>query len=230
LIEPLVSVIVPVFAGERFLGDALGTVLAQTYPRIETIVVDDGSPDRSAEIAAAREGVRVLREPHRGVAAARNAGLSAARGELIAFLDQDDLWHAHKLAAQVAALSARPQLAIVFTHMEITLLPGTPRPDWCESVWLTAPTPGFVPSTWMVRREAFERVGSFDTSYAIACDSDWLTRAKDEGLASEMLAQALVRWRVHGGNGTYDQTTMRRETLRMLRGTARRQREARLGR
>ena len=72
--------------------------------------------------------------------------------------------------------------------------------------------------------------GSFDTSYAIACDSDWLTRAKDEGLASEMLAQALVRWRVHGGNGTYDQTTMRRETLRMLRGTARRQREVRLGR
>ncbi len=69
-------------------------------------------------------------------------------------------------------------------------------------------------------------MGTFDTSYEIACDSDWLTRAKDLGLASEMLADVLVRWRVHGANGSYDQATMRRETLRMLRGTAERQREA----
>ena len=226
MVEPLVSVIVPVFGGERFLGDGLDTVLAQTYPRIETIVVDDGSPDRSAEIAAAREGVRVLREPHRGVAAARNAGLSAARGELIAFLDQDDEWQAHKLARQAAVLAERPELALVLSHMEMTLVSGTPRPDWFEPAWLTSPTRGFVPSTWLVRREAFEQVGTFDTSYAIACDSDWLTRAKDQGLASEMLADVLVRWRVHGANGSYDQATMRRETLRMLRGTAERQREA----
>ncbi len=225
--EPLVSVIVPVFAGERFLGDALDTVAAQTYPRVETIVVDDGSPDRSAEIAAARGGVRVLREPHRGVAAARNAGLSAARGELIAFLDQDDEWQPHKLALQAATLAERPELSIVLSRMHMTLVPGTPRPDWFEPAWLTSAKPGFVPSTWLVRREAFEQVGAFDTSYAIACDSDWLTRAKDRGLASEMLADVLVHWRVHGGNGSYDQETMRREMLRMLRGTAARQRETR---
>lgn len=224
--EPLVSVIVPVFAGERFLGDALDTVAAQTYPSVETIVVDDGSPDRSAEIADGRAGVRVLREPHRGVAAARNAGLAAAHGELIAFLDQDDQWQPQKLARQAAALE-RPELSIVLSHMQMTLVPGTPRPDWFELGWLTAAKPGFVPSTWMVRREAFEQIGTFDTSYAIACDSDWLTRAKDGGLASEMLADVLVRWRVHGSNGSYDQTTMRREMLRMLRGTAGRQREAR---
>jgi glycosyltransferase involved in cell wall biosynthesis len=223
--EPLISVIVPVFAGERFLADALDTVAAQTHPRVETIVVDDGSPDRSAEIAAARPGVRLLREPHRGVAAARNAGLAAARGELVAFLDQDDQWWPHKLARQAAALAARPELAIVRCHMQMTLLPGVPRPDWFEPEWLATPKPGYVPSTWLVRRDAFARVGEFDTSYAIACDSDWLTRAKDAGLASEMLADVLVRWRVHGENGSYDQATMRREMFRMLRGTAARQRE-----
>jgi glycosyltransferase involved in cell wall biosynthesis len=171
LADALVSVVVPVFAGERFLGDALDSVAAQTYPRTETIVVDDGSPDGSAQIAAARPGVRVLRERHRGVAAARNAGVSAVRGELIAFLDQDDEWQPHKLARQTAVLAERPELAI-------------------------------------------------------ACDSDWLTRARDHGLASEMLADVLVRWRVHGANGSYDQATMRSEMFRMLRATTARQREA----
>ncbi|HEX5852076.1 MAG TPA: glycosyltransferase, partial [Solirubrobacteraceae bacterium] len=88
--QPSVSVIVPVYMGERFLADALDSVAAQTYAPLETIVVDDGSPDRSAEIAAGRPGVRLIRQKNQGVAAARNAGLAAARGELLAFLDQDD--------------------------------------------------------------------------------------------------------------------------------------------
>jgi glycosyltransferase involved in cell wall biosynthesis len=223
-IEPLVSVVVPVFAGERFVAEALDSVCAQTYPRVETIVVDDGSPDRSVEIASARAGVRVLREPHRGVAAARNAGISAARGELIAFLDQDDLWQPSKLALQVALLSGRPELDIALSRVEMVLLAGTPRPPWLT--WLTDQQPGYLPSTWLVRSTAFEQVGGFDTSYEIACDADWLARAKDMGLASEMLADALVRWRIHDTNGSYDQATMRRETFRMLRATAERQRQA----
>jgi glycosyltransferase involved in cell wall biosynthesis len=224
--DPLISVVVPVFAGERFLGEALDSIAAQTHSSVETIVVDDGSPDHSVQIAAGRPGVRVLREPHRGVAAARNTGLSAARGELIAFLDQDDQWRPRKLARQLAALAERPELEIVLSHMEMTLVAGTPRPSWFEPAWLTGPQPGYVPSTWLVRRGAFDRIGPFDTSFQIACDSDWLTRAKDAGLASEMLAESLVRWRVHGANGSYDRETMRRETFRMLRGTAARQREA----
>ena len=78
----------------------------------------------------------------------------------------------------------------------------------------------------MLRREVFDRIGPLDTSYLIASDSDWLTRAKDAGVMSAMLRDVLVRWRVHGANGSYDQDTMRRELVRMLRGTARRQREA----
>jgi len=222
--QPLVSVVVPVFAGERFVGEALDSIAAQTYPRVETIIVDDGSPDRSDEIASARPGVRVLRQPHRGVAAARNAGLSAARGELIAFLDQDDLWQPSKTALQVAFLAEHRELHIALSHVEMVLLGGTSRPPWMT--WLTAQQPGYLPSTWLVRREAFERVGWFDTSYEIACDADWLARAKDMGLASGMLADTLVRWRIHDTNRSYDQATMRRETLRMLRATAARQREA----
>jgi glycosyltransferase involved in cell wall biosynthesis len=222
--QPLVSVVVPVFAGERFLGEALDSIAGQTYPRVETIVVDDGSPDASAEIASARRGVRVLREPHRGVAAARNAGLSDARGELVAFLDQDDLWQPSKLALQVSLLAQRPELDIALSHVEMVLLAGVSRPSWLT--WLTDQQPGYLPSTWLVRREAFDTVGLFDTSYRVACDADWLARAKDAGLASGMLEQTLVRWRIHDANGSYDEATMRRETFRVLRATAERQREA----
>lgn len=222
--QPLVSVVVPVFAGERFLGEALDTIAAQTYPRIETIVVDDGSPDASAELAMSRTGVRVLREPHRGVAAARNAGIAAATGELIAFLDQDDLWRAAKIASQVALLGQHPRLDIALCHVEAVLLDGTPHPSWLT--WETAVQPGYVPSAWLVRREAFARVGLFDTSYRMVCDADWLARAKDAGLESRTLADTLASWRIHGANDSYDQATMRSETFRMIHATIERQREA----
>lgn len=220
----LVSVVIPVYEGERFLAETLDSVAAQTHTPVETIVVDDGSPDASAQLATGRPGVRVLRRPHQGVAAARNAGVAAARGELIAFLDQDDLWQPSKLALQVALLSACPELDIVLAHVEMMLHEGTPRPSWMT--WETDVQPGYLPSAWLVRRKAFERVGSFDTRYRVACDADWLARAKDCGLQSEMLAEALVRWRIHGSNGSYDQATMRGETFKMLRANAERRRES----
>jgi len=160
------------------------------------------------------------------VAAARNTGLGRARGALIAFLDQDDEWLEHRLATQVRYLDEHPQVSIALAHMQMVLMQDTPRPPWFRPHWLTDAQPGYTPSTWLVRREAFARVGAFDTSFEVASDSDWLARAKDAGLGSAMLDEVLVRWRVHGANGTYDQQTMRREILRMARGSASRQRRA----
>jgi glycosyltransferase involved in cell wall biosynthesis len=231
--ESLVSVIVPVHAGERFINAALDSVAAQTYARVETIVVDDGSPDRAAEIAAERAGVSVLHQPRAGVAAARNAGAAAAHGELLAFLDQDDEWHPSKLELQVALLREHPEVSLVLAHMEVHLMAGTPRPSWFPTEWLREPhQPGYIPSTWLVRRDMFARIGPFDTTYETACDADWLARFKDAGLAGAMrlLPDVLVRWRIHDANGSYDQDTMRRERLRMMRGTATRQRDAARGR
>jgi glycosyltransferase involved in cell wall biosynthesis len=222
--EPLVSVIVPAYEGERFLGEALDSVRAQTYANVETIVVDDGSPDACAEIAEARGDVRLLREPHGGVAAARNAGLRAAGGELIAFIDQDDEWLPERLARGVAAMAARPELAIVMSHLEILLLPGARLPAWMNQQWLTEPIPGFIPSTWLARRSAFDQVGDFDTSYVTGCDTDWLARMKGAGLIAELLPEALVRWRIHGANGSYDLEVMQSEYMRAIRASVRRKR------
>ena len=116
---PLVSCILPVYNGAAHLRDALESVLAQQYAPIEIVAVDDGSTDESpAILAACGSRVRVIRQPNGGPAAARNAGIHAARGELIAFLDQDDRWHPRKLARQVAHLQANPQLDVVVAHVE----------------------------------------------------------------------------------------------------------------
>lgn len=105
--RPTVSVVIPCYNGAGFLGEALASVLAQTHPVLEVILVDDGSTDDSAEIAAAfGSPVRVLRQPNRGESVARNRGVRESRGEWIAFLDADDAWLPERLAAQFAQCPA----------------------------------------------------------------------------------------------------------------------------
>lgn len=114
--QPLVSVITPVYNGAKFVTQAIDSVLAQTYPNVESIVVDDGSPDNAVQIIEQTYGnnprVRLIRQDNAGTAAARNTGIRQARGELIALLDQDDHWLEHKLEKQVP-LFADPDVGMV---------------------------------------------------------------------------------------------------------------------
>jgi glycosyltransferase involved in cell wall biosynthesis len=215
--EPLVSVVVPAYRGERFLGAALDSVDSQTYPHVELIVVDDGSDDASAKIADEHAGARVLREPHRGVSAARNAGIAVAQGELVAFLDADDEWMPRKLERQIALMRARPEVAIVHTYVMTFFAPGTPVPPWLPADWRTVAQPRYCPSNWLVRRDAFTKVGPFDESYTTAEEYEWLARARNAGLESAMLPHVLVRWRLHGANVSHHQAEIRRGVMRMLR-------------
>ncbi|MFL5844129.1 MAG: glycosyltransferase family 2 protein [Solirubrobacteraceae bacterium] len=219
---PLVSVVIPLHDGAAFIADALATVAAQTHPAVETIVVDDGSHDRGAEIAAAHPGVRVLRQPQAGPGAARNAGVAVSSGAFLAFLDQDDLWHADKLARQLAALRAEPGADLALCHLDMLVTDGLERPGWFPEAWLTTPQPGYIPSAWLLRRSAWARVGRFDESYAIASDADWLSRFSDAGLHATMLPDTLACWRVHGDNGSYDRETMQRELFTVFRRGLRR--------
>lgn len=119
---PLVSVVMPVFDAQLYLGEAIDSVMAQSYPHFELLLVDDGSTDGSAELAAAYaarhpERVRCLAHPggaNRGVSASRARGIDEARGELVAFLDADDVWLPGKLARQVPQLLACPEAALLY--------------------------------------------------------------------------------------------------------------------
>jgi len=118
---PLISVIIPTYNRERHLPQCLGSVLSQTYSNLEAIVIDDGStdgtPDLMAEIQARDQRVRYLQKPNGGVSSARNMGIRAAQGELIALLDSDDAWLPWKLELQQAALQALPNAGMIWTDM-----------------------------------------------------------------------------------------------------------------
>jgi len=125
--NPLVSVIIPVYNGGRYLRAALESVFAQTYRPFEVIVVDDGSADDSGVIAQSFPEVRYIYQTNQGVAAARNNGLEAARGEYFAFLDQDDLWAPEKLKLQVEYLLSHPEVGYTLTQQQFFLDPIVSR-------------------------------------------------------------------------------------------------------
>lgn len=191
-----VAVVIPVRDGERFLGDALISVLAQTQPPAEIVLVDDGSTDGSAAVAASFPGIRVVTQAALGPAAARNAGVDATSAPLIAFLDADDLMEPNRLKLQSAALQADGELVGVLGWS----IPFTDRaPDQPGD-----PVPGYLPSTLLVRRTAFAQVGPFDPKLIAGEFGDWHLRARDLGLRIEMLDELVVRRRVHDNNLTRD--------------------------
>jgi glycosyltransferase involved in cell wall biosynthesis len=196
-VNPLVSVIIPVYNGERFVGEAIASALAQDYQPLEILVADDGSTDNSAANAHSNAGVTVLELPHGGVSIARNAAVAASRGEWLAFLDADDLWFPEKVGRQVAVGSATPNIGIL-------LCEGVPQfdavPTWW--VWPTEPRSKtcFEPSSWLVRRRAFDYVGGFEPGRALGEDLNWLMRAWSMGVRHRVVRETLMYRRIHDSN------------------------------
>jgi glycosyltransferase involved in cell wall biosynthesis len=223
----LVSVIVPAYQAEAFLGEALESALGQEGVRVEVIVVDDGSSDRTAEIAASYP-VRLLRQPNRGPAAARNAGLAHASGEFVTILDADDVCPADRVSRQVDHLRAHPELGIVLGLTEIFLTPGQRPPAHWPLAYTGRPIPA-VAGSMLARREVFEIVGAFDETLRHSEDIDWLARMKDAGIRAGSIDHVVLRYRIHAANTSRDTTTNLAALLRVLRDSVRRQREQSVG-
>ncbi len=217
--QPLVSVIVPVYNGARFLRAALESVFAQTYRPIEVFVVDDGSADDSGVIAQSFPEVRYIRQENQGVAAARNNGIEAARGEFFAFLDQDDLWTPEKLRLQIEHLLNNPELGYTLTHQQFFLEPGTTLPVWFRKELLTSIHTGWVLGTLVVRRTAFEQVGNFATGYSAANDSDWFFRAKAADIPMAIVPELLLLKRIHEANDSGRAKEILSELLKVVKSS-----------
>ncbi len=222
--HPFVSVIIPVYNGERYLASTLQSVFAQDYQPLEVIVVDDGSTDSSTRLVREFTDVHYIRQENRGVAAARNVGIAAARGEYLAFLDQDDLWEPDKLRRQVDCLTQHAHLGYVIVHERLVVEPGMAAPSWLKTALLTSDHPAFVPSALMVRTTTLDRIGTFDQRYLMSSDSDWFFRAKDLGVPMAILPQTLLLRRIHDQNHSAQTGTAMREMLQVARASLVRQR------
>jgi glycosyltransferase involved in cell wall biosynthesis len=221
----LVSVIIPAFNAEAFLQEAIESVLAQDYSPFELIVVDDGSTDSSGKIAESYPQVRCIRLSHGGVSAARNAGIAAAQGEFIAFLDADDIWMPHKLTVQVGYLCAHPEVGFAFAYQRFIFEQGIEAPPWFPQKLLTQDSPGFLPSTLIVRKEVFECAGGFSTSLRRGEDTEWLLRARDCGIQMGIVKETLLLRRAHSGNVSLMKPSDYRLLLSLLKQSIDRRKE-----
>lgn len=214
-VNPLVSVILPVYNGARYVGEAIESVLSQDYRPIECIVVDDGSSDESAQIIA-RYPVTYIRQAQAGPGAARNAGVGAASGEILAFLDQDDQWAPGKLSAQVDILRSSPVAGYSTTLQRSWLEDGVDRPSWITAEQLESDS-GLFPGMLVATREAFEKVGPFLEDLRAASDADWFFRANDLAIPHLRVKEPLLIRRIHAANQSREVGTTHRELLRIAR-------------
>jgi glycosyltransferase involved in cell wall biosynthesis len=197
----LVSCVIPVFNGERHVREAIDSALAQSHRPIEVIVVDDGSTDGTAAVVRLfGEEVRYAYQANAGPPAARNHGLSLARGEFVAFLDADDRWLPGKLARQLERFAARPELECCVTHVRHFWTDPLRAEEALFRAQGRVEQPGLAGSTMLARRRAFDLLGGFDTSQVHAATVDWFARARDAGLPVETLPEVLAMRRMHEGN------------------------------
>jgi glycosyltransferase involved in cell wall biosynthesis len=201
--EPgLASVVIPVYNGADYLAEAVESVLAQYYRPLEVVAIDDGSTDGSAEILARYPQVKVITQPNGGCTVARNRGIAATRGEYVAFIDQDDRWRPGKLQLQLSALRARPDAGYALGRLMLFVEPGCPVPAWMGSRgWtLESSRVGYMPGTMVVRRAAFDELGTFDERFVIGSDADWLVRARDAGMPVVIVHEVVLDKRLHRSN------------------------------
>src|SRR5215831_7065603 len=158
-----VSVIIPVYNCEKYVADAIQSVLNQTYQNLEIIVVDDGSTDHSAQVVRSfQPTVQYFHQPNQGMGAARNYGISLAKGDYFSFLDADDLWTPNKIRMQISVLAQAPELDLISGHVQQFYSPDLPEDLRADIHCPSQPIPAHVVPAMLIRRESFFRVGMFE--------------------------------------------------------------------
>ena len=197
---PRVSVLIPTYNCARYLGEAIDSVLAQTFQDFEISVVDDGSTDDTARVVARYPRVRYIRKEHSGISVTRNAAVAAATGEIVAFLDADDLWTPDKLSKQVAYLDENPDCHLIFTKAENFYQDEqVSRGEKQQDLYNASLERCII--TCAIRRSVFLEHGDFRTDYPYGEDTQFMYRLSISGLSLDhCLPEVLYKRRVHSTN------------------------------
>ena len=198
--NPLVTSIIPAFNREKYIAEAIESVLNQTYRNIEIIVIDDGSTDNTPRILSSYNGkIKYFLQPNSGASAARNSGISKASGDFISFLDSDDLWEKNKISLQMECFENNPGIDIclcntkIFSEKKIT--------DFDQKYIIATP---YHLCSILIKKDVLKRVGYFKTNLKSGEDTDFFLRIKEMGIPLKILQDKLVYIRIHANNLTKD--------------------------
>lgn len=191
-----ISVIIPVFNGEKFISEAVESALKQSFKPYEIIVIDDGSTDQSLEILREYgDKIRCIHQNNQGTAASRNQGVKLALGNYFAFLDQDDVWLENKLALQINRMTNKGNLDMSFGLVKIHRQNKNIKKSRNDDIYR-----GFTPSTLLIKRKSFSQVGFFETRWKIGEWANWYLRAIEKNLNSCMIEEVVAIRRIHKQN------------------------------
>lgn len=196
----MISVIIPAYNAAGFLADAIASIQAQHYTPLEIIVVDDGSTDATAQVAAKFNDAVYIHQENGGPAAARNTGIGLARGDIIAFLDADDLFPPGSLSALLDHLNAGSHSQAVMGRVQVFLR------DAPAGEFKPYRTPGYITSlpAGLYRKNLFAQIGLLDTALRQGEDVDWFLRAREAGVTIETIEATTLYYRLHENNLTRD--------------------------
>ncbi len=203
-----VSIVIPAYNAEQYLGETIESVLAQTFDDFELLIIDDGSTDNTAEIVSnyslKDNRVKLISQENQGVSIARNTGIKIAKGEYIAFLDSDDKWLPNKLAAHIEHFEKTPDLGISFARVEFITFDGkstnyfsrsrlskiAPKHLYYENIIIT-------PSNVVIRRNIFDNIAGFDSNLSGTEDAELFFRIIYQGWKIEGIDKVLVCYRTN---------------------------------
>lgn len=220
---PLVTVIVPVHNGEKFIVEAVDNILSQNYPALEIIIVNDGSTDNSDSIIKNLEtDVRYFNRDNAGPSVARNSGIKDATGKYIAFLDVDDLWPENNLTYLVQELEENPDVDVVRGYAQ--LFRDT---DQGEREYLGNPKEGYryYIGAALYRNDVFSKVGLFEPSLLFGEDTDWYYRGVEKNISTKWLDEVTLFVRRHGENMTEGKNIVELNKLKTIKRAIDRKRE-----
>ena len=224
-----VCVVMPVLNAARFLPDALASIAAQTYPPQQVIIVDGASTDETPHIARRFPNARYFQQTGAGMWNALNEGIAQARGDAIAILSSDDLWHPEKLRRQVEWLHSHLETQAVFCHALLQEIETGSALAISKPELFTRAQPAYMPEAMLARRELFQQLGAFPERYRINGDVAWFGRMVDMGIETHMLADVLLTRRFHAKNLSTAPALgaqYNRELLSVMRGKILRTRSA----
>ncbi len=219
-----ISVIIPVYNCEKYLEQALCSIQNQTIQPDEIIVIDDGSTDRSAHIVKRFNGIKYTYQNNHGVSVARNRGIRLAKGQILAFLDADDLWPENKLETQMQYFKKDPLIEVVMGHVQcLRLLKGIGKQ--CHFEEFRNPFFTFLFGAVLFRRSIFDKIGFLDEGLRFSEDVDWFLRAKESGACMLTLQQTTLLYRLHETNMVRAKDIRNQGMFAMLKKSISRKRE-----